>query len=99
MAATVRVADVIRSCWHAYNRAQRLPPHVAKAMRHILSCRTAALGGHIHQCDRCGSEPKCVAWCDTHALRIVKAGDAEAVRESRDNLILANRRFQIETRQ
>lgn len=56
MAATVRVADVIRSCWQAYNRGKRLPPHVVKTVRHILSCRTAALGGHIHQCDRCGGE-------------------------------------------
>jgi hypothetical protein len=56
MSAALRVADVIRSCWEAYNRAQRLPPHVAKAVRHILSCRTAALGGHIHVCDHCGSE-------------------------------------------
>ena len=56
MAAALRVADVIRSCWEAYNRTQSLPPHVVKAMRHILACRTKALGGHIHQCDQCGSE-------------------------------------------
>jgi hypothetical protein len=56
MAATVRVAEVIRSCWEAYNRAERLPPHVVKAVRHILACRTAALGGHLHACDQCGSE-------------------------------------------
>jgi hypothetical protein len=56
MSAALRVADVIRSCWEAYNRAHRLPPHVGRAVRHILRCRTAALGGHIHECDQCGSE-------------------------------------------
>jgi len=56
MAAAFRVADVIRSCWEEYNRAHRLPPHVGKAVRHILECRTAKLGGHIHECDQCGSE-------------------------------------------
>lgn len=56
MAAAFRVAEVIRSCWKSYNRALKLPPHVAKAIRHILSCRTAALGGHMYQCDHCGSE-------------------------------------------
>ena len=56
MAAALRVAEVIRSCWEAYNRDNRLPPHVVRAVRHILQCRTAALGGHIHACDRCGSE-------------------------------------------
>ncbi len=52
----LRVADVIRSCWEFYNRAYALPPHVVKAVWHILRCRTAALGGHLHQCDRCGRE-------------------------------------------
>ena len=56
MAAPLRVADVIRSCWESYNRSESLPPHVVKAVRHILGCRTAALGGHIHECDQCGSE-------------------------------------------
>ena len=45
MAAALRVADVLRSCWEAYNRANALPPHVVKAVGHILRCRTAALGG------------------------------------------------------
>ena len=56
MSAALRVADVIRSCWEAYDRGKRLAPHVVKAVRHILDCRTKALGGHIHECDRCGSE-------------------------------------------
>ena len=56
MPAAVRVADVVRCCWDGYNRDHRLPPHVVQAVRHILACRTAALGGHMHRCDRCGSE-------------------------------------------
>ena len=56
MPATIRVADVIRSCWKSYNRVLRLPPHVGQAMRHILQCRTSALGGHIYRCDECASE-------------------------------------------
>ena len=65
MAAALRVADVIRGCWESYNRAYALPPHVVKAVRHILRCRTAALGGHIHQCDRCGSEVPVYNSCQT----------------------------------
>ena len=56
MSAAIRVADVIRSCWEKYDGSKRLPPHVAKVVRHILQCRTKALGGHIHECDQCGSE-------------------------------------------
>jgi hypothetical protein len=65
MPAAHRVADVIRSCWESYNRAYALPPHVVKAVRHILRCRTAALGGHIHQCDQCGSEVPMYNSCQT----------------------------------
>ena len=56
MPAAIKVADVIRDCWETYNSAHRLPPYITRAIRHIIDCRTQALGGHIHQCDQCGSE-------------------------------------------
>jgi len=65
MSAAFRVADVIRCCWESYNRAYALPPHAVKAVRHILRCRTAALGGHIHRCDHCGSEVPVYNSCQT----------------------------------
>jgi predicted RNA-binding Zn-ribbon protein involved in translation (DUF1610 family) len=65
MFAALRVADVIRSCWESYDRTYAVPPQAAKAVRHILRCRTAALGGHLHQCDRCGSEVPVYNSCQT----------------------------------
>jgi len=66
MAATrLRVADVLRKSWKCYNREHRLPPHVAKAVRHILRCRTSELGGHLHACDHCGSEVPVYNGCQT----------------------------------
>lgn len=52
----LELADVIRThqCdflarWnHVLSREQR------KALRNLRNCRTAALGGHLQQCDRCG---------------------------------------------
>jgi hypothetical protein len=64
-ARRLRVADVIRVCWEAFNRTHALPPHMVRAVRHILQCRTAALGGHIHQCDRCGGEVPMYNSCQT----------------------------------
>ena len=55
-AAALRVADVFRAHWAEYDRTHTIAPHQAKAVRHILSCRTAALGGHLHRCAQCGSE-------------------------------------------
>ena len=52
----LEVADVLRTCgddflarWgHVLSREQR------KACDDIRACRTAALGGHVDQCDQCG---------------------------------------------
>jgi hypothetical protein len=64
-APRLRVADVLRECWKAFNREHRLPPHVAKAVRSILACRTSRLGGHIHACDQCGSQVPVYNGCQT----------------------------------
>ncbi|MBK7664357.1 MAG: transposase zinc-binding domain-containing protein [Sterolibacteriaceae bacterium] len=32
-----------------------MPRGAAKVWRAILACRTAALGGHLEACDRCGA--------------------------------------------
>ena len=44
------LADVCRQC---SDPVSRLDGRQARVVRAILNCRTAALGGHIHQCDRC----------------------------------------------
>jgi hypothetical protein len=51
-----RVTDVFRRHWPAYDRTHPIAPHQRKAVRHILACRTAALGGHLHRCSRCSAE-------------------------------------------
>ena len=52
----LRVADVFRCGWAEYDRTHAIAPYQARAVRHLLRCRTAALGGHLHRCDRCGRE-------------------------------------------
>lgn len=53
---TLRVADVFRQHFDAYDRTHSIAPHQRHAVRHLLSCRTAALGGHLYRCDTCGKE-------------------------------------------
>jgi len=52
----LEVADVVRQ--HQEEFLQRwghtVSPQQRKALRDIGSCRTAALGGHVEQCDQCG---------------------------------------------
>jgi hypothetical protein len=55
MSTALRVADVFRQHWREVDRTQAIAPQAAKAARHIVQCRTRELGGHLYQCERCGS--------------------------------------------
>lgn len=48
------MADIFRQHGPAYREAHRLGRNDWRAMHAIETCRTAALGGHKDQCDRCG---------------------------------------------
>ncbi len=54
--ATFRVADVFRRYGDTYR--DQAGPSLSIAQRRVMTaiaqCRTAALGGHVEQCDRCG---------------------------------------------
>ena len=50
------VADVLRLHGDAFLAAHPQPPHVCSALNLIRICRTAALGGHLDRCPRCGFE-------------------------------------------
>lgn len=78
------VGDIFRQYGAAYRQVYELPLQSLKAMCAIESCRTAALGGHIEQCESCGHErtsynscsnrhcPKCQAWAKEKWLRARK---------------------------
>lgn len=46
----LELADVFRQC---SSPVSCLDGRQARVVRAIIDCRTAALGGHLHQCDRC----------------------------------------------
>ncbi len=52
----LEVADIFRRHGPAYRAAQgpALSPGQRRVMQAIEACRTAALGGHVEQCDQCG---------------------------------------------
>ena len=50
------VADIFRLYGENYRRTHAVSYDQLKAMHHIEICRTAALGGHVEQCDQCGFE-------------------------------------------
>src|SRR6267154_6339916 len=56
MRPVLEVADIFRRHGDAFRVAQhgRLSPDQRRVMAAIEACRTAALGGHVEQCDDCG---------------------------------------------
>lgn len=50
------MADIFRTCGARYREEHDLPFHQLRLMHAIESCRTAALGGHVEQCDHCAEE-------------------------------------------
>ena len=57
MSGHVEVADIFRDHGPGYRQcyADRLSMEQRRAMRAIELCRTAALGGHVDECDQCGA--------------------------------------------
>ncbi|MDT4786469.1 IS91 family transposase ISAzo26 [compost metagenome] len=58
MRAALEVADIFRHCGPQYRQthADGLSRAQRRAMSAIELCRTAALGGHVEQCDACGHQ-------------------------------------------
>src|SRR3954454_11811497 len=52
----LEVADVIRRHGDAFldRYGGALGPEQRRALSDVAACRTAALGGHVEECDRCG---------------------------------------------
>lgn len=50
----LEVADIFRSHGEAYRNSHALGDLDRRVMRHIETCRTAVLGGHLDVCDACG---------------------------------------------
>jgi predicted Zn-ribbon and HTH transcriptional regulator len=61
------VADIFRVYGKDHLKNHTVPYSHKKVMHHITVCRTAELGGHIEQCDRCGFQRNAYNSCrDRH---------------------------------
>jgi Transposase zinc-binding domain len=67
---TFEVAEVFRRYGEAYRQAHgaSLTPAQRRVMSAIECCRTAALGGHLEQCDWCGHQRPAFNSCFMESL-------------------------------
>ncbi len=56
MRPRLEVADIFRQHGYDFRLTHPLSPEQRRVMRAIERCRTAALGGHVEQCDTCGHQ-------------------------------------------
>jgi hypothetical protein len=56
MRPPLEVADIFRQHGYDFRLTHSLSPEQRRVMRAIERCRTAALGGHVEQCDACGHQ-------------------------------------------
>ena len=50
----LEVADILRAHGEAYTARHPVSALQAAVLRRLVTCRTAALGGHVDACGRCG---------------------------------------------
>lgn len=50
----LELADIFRQYGEAYRAQHALPLEALRVMRAVEICRTAALGGHVDECNQCG---------------------------------------------
>ena len=56
MRPPLEVADIFRQHGYDFRLTNALSPEQRRVMRAIERCRTAALGGHVEQCDACSHQ-------------------------------------------
>src|SRR5215469_15100952 len=92
MRPALEVADIVRAHGDEFRRAHAasLSPRQKRALRNIELCRTAALGGHLEQCDQCGHERNAYNSCaDRHCPKCQSLARAKWLEKRRAELLPA----------
>src|SRR6266571_5461274 len=86
----LEVADVFRRYGEAYR--EKHGASMSTGQRRVMSaievCRTAALGGHLEQCDECGHQRNCYCSCrNRHCPKCQSLARAEWIEKRQSELL------------
>jgi hypothetical protein len=87
---TLEVADIVRAHGDEFRRAHAgsLSVRQKRVLLAIERCRTAALGGHLERCDRCGHERNAYNSCaDRHCPKCQSLARAKWLEKRRAELL------------
>jgi hypothetical protein len=87
----LEVADILRPYGPAYlaQFAEKMPACQRRALEDLPRCRTAALGGHLYQCNECGRAHYSYHSCRNRSCPKCHAGDTQAWLQQRQGELLA----------
>jgi hypothetical protein len=92
---SLELADIVRAHGEAFRRSHALLPDQAAVLRAIARCRTAALGGHLDVCDRCGHQAPSYNSCrNRHCPKCQGLAQAKWIAQ-REERILPVRHFHV----
>jgi hypothetical protein len=93
----LEVAEVFRDHGDAFldRYGAVLSPEQRRALRDIAACRTAALGGHVEECDRCGHRRVAYNSCRNRHCPKCQAGAATEWVEAREAELLPVEHFHV----
>jgi hypothetical protein len=86
----LEVGDIFRRYGEAYRdkHGASMSPAQRRVMTAIALCRTAALGGHLEQCDDCGHERNCYNSCaDRHCPKCQSLARAQWIEDRQSELL------------
>src|SRR6059058_5340161 len=90
MRPALEVADIVRAHGDEFRRAHAtsLSTRQKRVLRSIEVCRTAALGGHLEQCDECGHQGNCYCSCrNRHCPKCQSLARAEWIEKRQSELL------------
>ena len=89
------MADVIRKYGAAYEQKYRPSQEQRQVLSELLECRTAALGGHLKKCDRCGHEVPVYNSCRNRHCPKCQGASRAAWLEAREQELLDVEYFHV----
>lgn len=89
------MADVIRKYGAAYVQKYRPSQEQCRVLNDLLECRTAALGGHLKKCDRCGHEVPVYNSCRNRHCPKCQGASRAAWLEAREQELLDVEYFHV----
>jgi len=89
------LAEIFRRFGTTYLASHVLSPEQGRVLRHIIACRTPAMGGHAHSCDQCGHSWHAYNSCRERHCPICQGRQQRRWIENRERRLVPTHHFHV----